>query len=259
MVVQAEYRHRDNAYRQLLTNQSAIAFRALRDFNAGLITLEQAERPIEVYRELLRLGPDHMEPAIPPRNLPRVAATAATPDSRNSAATRAQEEEPTPIIGQAESTASGLIDGLGDRNRSLSPEEDHWDTLRSTLTPDPFPPSVGSSFTSVAVSQNTGGTSQTDLTRMSDLFAEHDDEHDDDHECDGSCLFCPEHHPGDGDDDISDIDPDLEREAEVELRERWREGNRHARYMYEMMRRERAARMSVSALAARFNLDRVEP
>lgn len=41
------------------------------------------------------------------------------------------------------------IDGLGDRRRSLSPEGDGvWDTLLTTLTPDPQPPSVGSSFAS---------------------------------------------------------------------------------------------------------------
>ncbi|OIW23704.1 hypothetical protein CONLIGDRAFT_140707 [Coniochaeta ligniaria NRRL 30616] len=43
------------------------------------------------------------------------------------------------------------LDGLGDRDRSLSPEGDNaWDTLLTTLTPDPQPPSVGSSFASVA-------------------------------------------------------------------------------------------------------------
>ncbi|RFU77238.1 hypothetical protein TARUN_5019 [Trichoderma arundinaceum] len=46
------------------------------------------------------------------------------------------------------------VDGLGDRNRSLSPEV--WDTLLSTLTPDPQPPSVGSSFASAAASQSAG-------------------------------------------------------------------------------------------------------
>ncbi|KAK4242531.1 hypothetical protein C8A03DRAFT_11256, partial [Achaetomium macrosporum] len=45
------------------------------------------------------------------------------------------------------------FDGLGDRNRSLSPEGDNvWDTLLSTLTPDPQPPSVGSSFASASAS-----------------------------------------------------------------------------------------------------------
>lgn len=45
------------------------------------------------------------------------------------------------------------LDGLGDRNRSLSPEGDNvWDTLLSTLTPDPQPPSVGSSFASASAS-----------------------------------------------------------------------------------------------------------
>ncbi|KAH8911919.1 hypothetical protein BR93DRAFT_33583 [Coniochaeta sp. PMI_546] len=42
------------------------------------------------------------------------------------------------------------VDGLGDRDRSLSPEGDNaWDTLLTTLTPDPQPPSVGSSFASI--------------------------------------------------------------------------------------------------------------
>ncbi|KAI1363813.1 hypothetical protein F5Y08DRAFT_308512 [Xylaria arbuscula] len=41
------------------------------------------------------------------------------------------------------------VDGLGDRDRSLSPEGDAaWDTLQNTLTPDPQPPSAGSSFAS---------------------------------------------------------------------------------------------------------------
>ncbi|KID86215.1 hypothetical protein MGU_06648 [Metarhizium guizhouense ARSEF 977] len=51
------------------------------------------------------------------------------------------------------------MDGLGDRERSLSPEG--WDTLLSTLTPDPQPPSAGSSFASVAASQTAGPSSGT--------------------------------------------------------------------------------------------------
>ncbi|KAI1308510.1 hypothetical protein F5Y03DRAFT_90650 [Xylaria venustula] len=48
------------------------------------------------------------------------------------------------------------VDGLGDRDRSLSPEGDGvWDTLQSTLTPDPQPPSVGSSFASTITSATT--------------------------------------------------------------------------------------------------------
>jgi hypothetical protein len=51
------------------------------------------------------------------------------------------------------------VDGLGDRERSLSPEV--WDTLLSTLTPDPQPPSAGSSFASVVLSQTAGPSSTT--------------------------------------------------------------------------------------------------
>ncbi|KAI0394295.1 hypothetical protein F5Y17DRAFT_428440 [Xylariaceae sp. FL0594] len=50
-------------------------------------------------------------------------------------------------------------DGLGDRDRSLSPEGDGvWDTLQSTLTPDPQPPSIGSSFASTTASVNNSST-----------------------------------------------------------------------------------------------------
>ncbi|PKK51008.1 hypothetical protein CI102_3655 [Trichoderma harzianum] len=49
---------------------------------------------------------------------------------------------------------SHAADGLGDRDRSLSPEV--WDTLLSTLTPDPQPPSASSSFASAAVPQSAG-------------------------------------------------------------------------------------------------------
>lgn len=44
------------------------------------------------------------------------------------------------------------VDGLGDRERSFSPVEDHWETMLSTVAPDPHLPSVDSSFTSAAAS-----------------------------------------------------------------------------------------------------------
>lgn len=63
---------------------------------------------------------------------------------------------------------SAYLDGLGDRNRSLSPEGDNvWDTLLSTLTPDPQPPSVGSSFASAAATQSTAAaSSRTSFTTL---------------------------------------------------------------------------------------------
>ena len=43
------------------------------------------------------------------------------------------------------------LDGLGDRDRSLSPEGGAaWDTLLTSITPDPQPPSAGSSFASAS-------------------------------------------------------------------------------------------------------------
>jgi hypothetical protein len=63
-----------------------------------------------------------------------------------------------------------FADGLGDRDRSLSPEGDAaWDTLRASIAPDPQPPSVGSSFASAvaAASSSTGSAATSASTSMS--------------------------------------------------------------------------------------------
>lgn len=60
--------------------------------------------------------------------------------------------------------ANDDMNGLGDRMRSVSPEG--WDTLLTTLTPDPQPPSVNSSFVSTVASQNFGASSSN--TSLSD-------------------------------------------------------------------------------------------
>ncbi|RFU27931.1 hypothetical protein B7463_g8416, partial [Scytalidium lignicola] len=47
------------------------------------------------------------------------------------------------------------LDGLGDRDRSLSPDnESTWNTLLTGITPDPQPPSAGSSFASSSVANS---------------------------------------------------------------------------------------------------------
>lgn len=46
----------------------------------------------------------------------------------------------------------GTVDGLGDRERSLSPPADPWETMLTTITPDAQLPSADSSFTSAAAS-----------------------------------------------------------------------------------------------------------
>lgn len=75
----------------------------------------------------------------------------------NSRPQRSVRDGPTPA-----SRHSLGLDGLGDRDRSLSPEV--WDTLLSTLAPDPQQPSAGSSFASTAVSQSAGSSSGTPLS-----------------------------------------------------------------------------------------------
>ncbi|KAI9163003.1 hypothetical protein HJFPF1_04600 [Paramyrothecium foliicola] len=81
------------------------------------------------------------------------------------------------------------VDGLGDRDRSLSPEV--WDTLLSTLTPDPQPPSASSSFASAAASQTAAPSSNTTPPTVGadpqadgpcESGCEHSDAEDDDYE-----------------------------------------------------------------------------
>ncbi|MCJ1380238.1 hypothetical protein MMC17_003341 [Xylographa soralifera] len=63
-------------------------------------------------------------------------------------------------------------DGLGDRRRSFSPEENTWETLLTTITPDDRLPSAESSFTSASasassLSSNSASSSITLLTAPS--------------------------------------------------------------------------------------------
>ncbi|PKY01927.1 hypothetical protein P168DRAFT_292070 [Aspergillus campestris IBT 28561] len=68
------------------------------------------------------------------------------------------------------------IDGLGDRQRSVSPDDDHannaWETLLTTITPDANLPSADSSFTSASASgtnASTNGTSRSSATSFGNL------------------------------------------------------------------------------------------
>lgn len=58
-----------------------------------------------------------------------------------------------------------VVDGLGDRQRSLSPDDDPghdaWETLLTTITPDTNLPSADSSFTSASVSATNGSRNRT--------------------------------------------------------------------------------------------------
>ncbi|KAG9228412.1 hypothetical protein BJ875DRAFT_446899 [Amylocarpus encephaloides] len=67
---------------------------------------------------------------------------------------------PTSLERARPSARQSYDDGLGDRDRSLSPEGGGvWDTLLTSITPDPQPPSAGSSFASaVAATSSTSGS-----------------------------------------------------------------------------------------------------
>jgi hypothetical protein len=66
------------------------------------------------------------------------------------------------------------LDGLGDRDRSLSPDGDGaWETMLTTLTPDPQLPSAGSSFASVSAATSASSTSDSQGTSLTTMSGNH--------------------------------------------------------------------------------------
>ncbi|KAI9054208.1 hypothetical protein LZ554_001378 [Drepanopeziza brunnea f. sp. 'monogermtubi'] len=75
------------------------------------------------------------------------------------------------------------LDGLGDRDRSLSPEGGAaWDTLLTSITPDPQPPSAGSSFVSTSAAAAAATSSGSSSTRVEHECEVSDGSHTDDDE-----------------------------------------------------------------------------
>lgn len=110
------------------------------------------------------------------------------------------------------------MDGLGDRNRSLSPEGDNvWDTLLTTLTPDPQPPSVGSSFASASASASAAATQTTAAGSAGTSLTEPDPADDASFEppCESGCENC-ETDGGEEDEDEDEDEEDEEGDAEIE-------------------------------------------
>ncbi len=68
------------------------------------------------------------------------------------------------------------LDGLGDRDRSLSPDgEGAWETMLTTLTPDPQLPSAGSSFASASAATSASSTSDSQGTSMTTMSSIHNE------------------------------------------------------------------------------------
>ena len=74
---------------------------------------------------------------------------------------------------------STAIDGLGDRDRSLSPD-DNWETLLTTITPDLQLPSADSSFTSATASASASTRPSRQISASTSITAPEDDANDDD-------------------------------------------------------------------------------
>ncbi|KAE8147121.1 hypothetical protein BDV25DRAFT_161027 [Aspergillus avenaceus] len=80
-----------------------------------------------------------------------------------------------PTNEESRPTPQTVVDGLGDRQRSPSPDDDHandaWETLLTTITPDANLPSADSSFTSASAGTNASrnGTSRSSATSFGTL------------------------------------------------------------------------------------------
>lgn len=119
---------------------------------------------------------------------------------RRPSASNRRRNEPLPM------SESNRLDGLGDRNRSLSPEGDNvWDTLLTTLAPDPQPPSVGSSFASASASASAAASqgTATGSSRTSFTTPDAADESAFDPHCESGCDNSDTE--GDDDDDEDDF------------------------------------------------------
>ncbi|KAI9796909.1 MAG: hypothetical protein M1835_002750 [Candelina submexicana] len=62
------------------------------------------------------------------------------------------------------------LDGLGDRERSFSPDDDAWDTLLTTITPDSHLPSTDSSFTSASASASASSLASNSTSSSASLL-----------------------------------------------------------------------------------------
>ena len=148
-----EYRSYRRATRRSTRSQSPRADRSTRD--------DSANAPEESHET----GENHAVAFPPLRRMGR----------------RTIADGPLPASSLRESwSPAGALDGLGDRNRSVSPFEDQlqWDSFLTTVVDDPVAPSAGSSFASAAAaasftnshpssragSANSAVSSQTHLT-----------------------------------------------------------------------------------------------
>lgn len=79
-------------------------------------------------------------------------AVAFPPLRRMGRRTIADGPLPSSSLRESWSPATTTLDGLGDRERSISPVDDHWDTMLTSVAPDPLAPTAESSFASAAAS-----------------------------------------------------------------------------------------------------------
>ncbi|KAE8362139.1 hypothetical protein BDV27DRAFT_131994 [Aspergillus caelatus] len=139
---------------------------------------------------------DHPPPSFTPRFAPaiayhRTASPQAPPDVRLAPFPRSEAFGGDASIGstipllrrvgqrsinqQSRSNSQTVVDGLGDRQRSVSPDGDNandaWETLLTTITPDTNLPSADSSFTSASAGTNASmnGTARSSATSFGTL------------------------------------------------------------------------------------------
>ena len=116
--------------------------------------METADRALDELPHLRRMGPrDEIDRAMQTADRAMETADRALDELPHLRRMRRRSHLPSPPANESSTTRpQPTVDGLGDRSRSFSPEEDAWDTLLSTMTPDERMPSLHSSFTSATAS-----------------------------------------------------------------------------------------------------------
>ena len=137
----------DSGEREYLAGDAAQIAR-MRDLDQDTLTPEVREQEaaylelVETRLELMRRVRDHDLAELPrSRRMSRPARAMSRPSHRHHHRSN--------------------LDGLGDRERSFSPEDDQWETMLTTIPPDERVPSAHSSFTSATASSTSHSSNPT--------------------------------------------------------------------------------------------------
>lgn len=113
--------------------------------------------PAVAYRTASSPRPSSDSIHLPPLPVPLMRPSQSRPHYNGVRSTTLRDYRTGNVPRDSMPPADSTVDGLGDRQRSLSPdverENDAWETLLSTITPDANPPSTDTSFSSLVAAE----------------------------------------------------------------------------------------------------------